>query len=101
MTKGPILICCVAGLFWLLIAPPAASAGPPFRTDDPEPVEYQHWEYYTFTAGTHVDGDTGGVAPGMEFNSGVIPDGQFHLIVTGGTFDSPTRSPTPDGVGDP
>lgn len=28
--------------------PSAAIAGLPFRTDDPEPVDYQHYEFYTF-----------------------------------------------------
>ena len=28
-------------------------AGPPFLTDDPEPVDYQHWEAYLFTLGDH------------------------------------------------
>jgi len=23
-----------------------AVAGPPFVTDDPEPVDYRHWEFY-------------------------------------------------------
>ncbi len=78
----------------------AASAGPPFRTDDPEPVEYQHMEYYTFTAGTHISGDIGGVAPGMEFNYGLIPNGQFHIVVPAATFDSPVGGPTMFGPGD-
>ena len=30
----------------VLIASPKAFAGPPYITDDPEPVEYQHWEVY-------------------------------------------------------
>ena len=33
----------------LLLAPSVVFAGPPFRTDDPEPVDYQHWEFYTAT----------------------------------------------------
>jgi hypothetical protein len=37
-----------------------ANAGPPFRTDDPEPVEFGHYEFYTFYTGTHVSGDTSG-----------------------------------------
>src|ERR1019366_8989957 len=41
----------VARLAWLMILslalrPQEAPAGPPFLTDDPEPVEYQHWEFY-------------------------------------------------------
>jgi hypothetical protein len=53
-----------------------AMAGPPYRTDDPEPVDYQHWEYYTFTTGTHIREDTSGVGPAAEFNYGLIPYGQ-------------------------
>ena len=37
---------------------PGSSAGPPFRTDDPGPVEYQHYEFNTFTERTHISGDT-------------------------------------------
>jgi hypothetical protein len=62
------------------IVPGSASAGPPFRTDDPEPVEYQHYEFYTFTAGTHISGDTSGVGPAWELNYGLIPNGQFHIV---------------------
>ena len=37
--------------------PSPATAGPPFQTDDPEPVPYQHFEFYTFSLGTAVRGD--------------------------------------------
>lgn len=37
----------VAFVFLALTARPA-SAGPPFRTDDPEAVEYKHAEFYIF-----------------------------------------------------
>ena len=37
-----------------------ALAGPPFRTDDPVPVAYGHYELYTAAIGTHVKGDTSG-----------------------------------------
>ena len=32
------------GLAAILSMSPPAHAGPPFITDDPEPVDYQHWE---------------------------------------------------------
>lgn len=63
-----------------------AWAGPPFVTDDPEPVEYKHWELYIASqfandknnaSGTVVSG----TAPHLEVNYGVIPDTQLHLIV--------------------
>src|SRR3974390_1274056 len=76
-----------------------ANAGPPFRTDDPEPVEYGHYEFYTFTSGTHVDDGTGGVGPAFEFNYGLIPDGQFHIVVPA-AFNIPTDGPSSFGPGD-
>ncbi|MFI4999591.1 MAG: hypothetical protein ACHQK9_06900, partial [Reyranellales bacterium] len=75
------------------LVPGTASAGPPFRTDDPEPVDYHHYEFYTFSAGTRVTGDTSGVAPGFEFNYGLIPNGQLHIVVPL-AFDSPWDGPT-------
>lgn len=76
-----------------------ATAGPPFRTDDPEPVDYQHYEFYTFSTGSHVSGDTSGVGPAWEFNYGVIPNGQFHIIAPL-AFDSPAGGPSQFGYGD-
>ena len=35
-----------------------AAAGPPFVTDDPEPVPYQHFEFYNLSLGTAIRGDT-------------------------------------------
>ena len=34
---------------WSLLLPWAAVAGPPFFTDDPEPVELHHSEFYVFS----------------------------------------------------
>ena len=81
------------------IVPVPAGAGPPFRTDDPEPVEYQHYEFYTFGAGTHLSGDTSGVGPAWEFNYGLIPNGQFHVVAPM-AFDSPAGGPGQFGYGD-
>ena len=77
----------------------SARAGPPFLTDDPEPVDYQHYEFYTFAMGTHVSGDTSGVSPAWEFNYGLIPNGQFHVIAPL-AFDSPSGGPPRFGAGD-
>jgi len=51
-----------------------ALAGPPFQTDDPEPIDYRHYEFYTFAAsdGTPVETDT--VGPAVEFNWGALPN---------------------------
>ncbi len=58
-----------------------AVAGPPFVTDDPEPVDYQHWEVYGFTSGTHASAGTSGVGPALEVNYGVAPDLQLHVVL--------------------
>jgi hypothetical protein len=57
-----------------------ALAGPPFRTDDPEPVEYKHWEVYV--ASQYFDFKDGSImtAPHVEINYGAIPNLQLHLI---------------------
>ena len=86
---------CIA----VALLPTSAIAGPPFRTDDPEPVDYTHWEFYTFTSGTHVSGDTSGVGPAFEFNYGLIPNGQLHIVAPT-AFDSPAGGPTLFGYGD-
>src|ERR1035437_1070892 len=85
--------------FAVVSLPISAIAGPPFRTDDPEPVDYTHWEFYTFTSGTHISGDTSGVGPAFEFNYGLIPNGQLHIVAPT-AFDSPAGGPTLFGYGD-
>ena len=81
------------------MAPTTAIAGPPFRTDDPEPVDYQHWEFYTFSTGTHASNDTSGVAPAFEFNYGLIPNGQLHFGAST-AFDRPNGGTTQFGYSD-
>jgi subtilisin family serine protease len=68
-------------------------AGPPFRTDDPEPVDLGHWEVYGFTAGTHVRGDTAGTLAGVEVNYGAAPNLQLHMVAPL-AFDRTSGSPS-------
>jgi len=100
MTVLPGFVVRVAALAALLAACPLgrAVAGPPFLTDDPEPVPYQHFEFYMLTTGTAVRGDTQGAAPGFEFNYGIVPNGQVHIIAPL-AFDSP-GGPAQSGYGD-
>jgi hypothetical protein len=70
-------------MFFLRLIPgltAPAFAGPPFLTDDPEPVEYRHWEIYL--ASVHAKDNDGwsGTAPHFEVNYGVLPNLQLHLI---------------------
>ncbi len=76
----------------------AASAGPPFVTDDPEPVDYQHWEFYTFSTGTHATGDTSGWLPAFEYNYGILPDVHLHIIAPL-AFDAPSDGKPQFGLG--
>jgi hypothetical protein len=55
-------------------------AGPPYLTDDPEPVEYRHWEFYLASQHFRDLGGWSGTAPHFEVNYGVVPDVQLHLI---------------------
>jgi hypothetical protein len=97
-SKTTLRIIGLAGVLSVLISS-GANAGPPFRTDDPEPVETGHYEFYTFMAGTHVIDGTGGVGPAFEFNYGLIPDGQFHIVAPV-AFNIPTDGPKSFGYGD-
>ncbi|HAM49949.1 MAG TPA: hypothetical protein DCP92_04370 [Nitrospiraceae bacterium] len=75
-------------------------AGPPFITDDPQPVEYLHWEVYLATQWAHnKDTGTMGTLPHVEVNYGVVPDVQLHAIVPMVYSASPDSS-TQYGLGD-
>jgi len=56
-------------------------AGPPFLTDDPEPVPYQNYEAYIFSTLDHSAGNTSIQAPAFEFNMGVITNLQLHMVM--------------------
>lgn len=66
-------------LAWLALAG-ASWAGPPFITDDPEPVERGHWEIYGFTAGASGHGVATGFGPSLEVNYGAAAGLQLHLV---------------------
>jgi hypothetical protein len=74
------LVTIVVWLFPLILGLMVAWAGPPFVTDDPEPVEYRHWEIYL--ASQHAKDKDGwsGTAPHFEVNYGALPNLQLHLI---------------------
>ena len=65
-------------------------AGPPFRTDDPEPVDFQHFEINLVSLGTRTTSDWSGILPGLEVNYGALPNLQLHAIV-------PQGDTAPDG----
>jgi hypothetical protein len=82
----------------LLLGSPAI-AGPPFITDDPEPVELGHWEVYGFSAGAIGPHDANGLAPSFEVNYGAAPNLQLH-VMSGLAYDDPSASGLRMGVSD-
>jgi hypothetical protein len=54
----------------------SALAGPPYRTDDPEPTDYGHYEIYAFSNGIVTENGTTG-AGGIDFNYGGAPNLQL------------------------
>jgi hypothetical protein len=64
------------------------SAGPPFLTDDPEPVDLNHWEFYVFGQGEHSAAYDAISGPAIEFNYGIAPNTQLHLIAPVASYES-------------
>jgi len=60
--------------------PYEALAGPPFLTDDPEPVEYLHGEVYLAAQYKHDRDQHSSTLPHLEINYGAVPNLQIHLI---------------------
>jgi hypothetical protein len=83
----------------VLMASPLALAGPPFMTDDPETVEYQHHEFYIATQQVKTQDGRSGTLPLFEYNYGAGPNLQLHIVVPF-AFDSPANGPRQQGLGD-
>ncbi|HEX4368440.1 MAG TPA: hypothetical protein VH023_16505 [Rhodopila sp.] len=88
-----------APLAGLLLVSSPAFAGPPFRTDDPEPVDFQHFEINLISFGTQTSGGWSGVLPELEVNYGVLPNLQLHAIVPQG-YSAPAFGRGGVGLGD-
>jgi len=74
--KRTILI----SLFLLIFASRPALAGPPFLTDDPEPVDYRHWEVYLAASHERTKFERTATLPQVEVNYGLVSDVQVHCI---------------------
>jgi len=82
-----------------LLCAGAAYAGPPFLTDDPEPVETGHWELYAASDLSRDKNGTSATLPHLEVNFGAFPDTQLHLIAPA-AFNRPAGGPDTYGYGD-
>ena len=76
-----------------------AAGGPPFVTDDPEPVEHRHWELYVASQHAETAEGWSGTAPHIEVNYGAAPELQLHLIAPL-AYDAPALGSRHCGYGD-
>ena len=90
-TLGMILIVSLAS------AKPAP--GPPFDTDDPEPVEFMHYEVYIASQLFRQFGQSSGTLPHLEVNYGAAPNLQIHVIAPMAYFTA-SHQPFSYGYGD-
>jgi hypothetical protein len=73
-------------------------AGPPFDTDDPEPVDFLHWEFYIASIQHFHRSESDATLPHVEINYGVIPNVQLHIVAPMGYVRANGR--TSYGFGD-
>ncbi len=93
LRKIALLILCACGGVRL------AWAGPPFVTDDPEPVPYKNWEVYLASQTARDSGGWSGTSPHIEVNHGVWPGLQLHVIAPI-AFSAPDHGDSHVGPGD-
>ncbi len=77
----------------LLLLAGGARAGPPFSTDDPQPVDLFHWEFYL--ASEQQFGSTGRVEatlPHLEINYGALAGVQLHVVAPMGYLRADGRT---------
>jgi hypothetical protein len=82
-----------------ILSASAVRAGPPYVTDDPEPVEHRHWEVYLATLPVHERDGWTSTAPHIEVNYGALPGLQLHLIAPL-TYSAPAHGGGAFGYGD-
>ena len=71
----------VISLLLVLAALQISFGGPPFNTDDPQPVDFRHWEYYVSSINNYQQRVWSGTSPHFEINYGLIPNVQIHLLL--------------------
>ncbi len=90
----------IAALLVTMTASLPAHAGPPFQTDDPEPVDLGHYEFYVFSGSDGTPVETDSTGPAFEFNWGALPNTQLHIVAGfGGIFPSNDSAYLPSGAG--
>lgn len=81
LSKIAIFLTTLGMVFFQLVSGPMnAWAGPPFFTDDPEPVPYKHGEFYIASQYIHARDNKSATLPHFEFNYGLLPNIHLHLL---------------------
>ena len=70
-----------SALALLVLVSATVFAGPPFQTDDPQPIDFRHYEFYTFGSVDSTRGETDTFVPSVEFNWGALPNVHLHAII--------------------
>jgi hypothetical protein len=100
-SKNKAKVLCLVGIFLLGVFHKAI-AGPPFLTDDPESIDYKHYEVYLFSElmkndVANLEPDL--LAPAIEFNYGLLPRLQLHTALPY-AWSLPDAAPAANGLGD-
>src|SRR5579884_1033559 len=95
--KFSIIVALFIAFYLVMI--PTSFAGPPFVTDDPEPVDFHHWEFYVASMSSKYHSDWPGTAPHFEVNYGAISNLQLHVIAPL-AYDVPPEGASHYGIGD-
>ena len=91
--------CVVLAIGTLVVGVVPCLAGPPFLTDDPEPVELRHNEFYVFATLDHADDASAITGPAIEYNRGIAPNTQFHIVLPM-AWNVPNHDASSTGLGD-
>jgi hypothetical protein len=62
------------------LVPHAGRSGPPFKTDDPQPVDFHHWEFYLASQQEFAQHGTSATLPHIEVNFGAFRNVQIHVV---------------------
>lgn len=77
----------------IFLLPGALRAGPPFSTDDPQPVDFLHWEFYLASEEQFsYSGEVEATLPHLEINYGAVPGVQLHFVAPMGYLRSGGRT---------
>jgi len=72
--------CFASFALTIAVLPQIVLAGPPFKTDDPQPVDFRHWEFYLASVQSFARHETDATLPHIEVNFGAFQNVQLHIV---------------------